>query len=321
MAVETIREFTDSRGIRLGVDREAGVIRGVKLLGLESSNGRTYLKEPVARAIGLYEGAKVNVDHPHDKPDGPRSYGDRMGIVENVRIEQGAGGLRGDFRANPKHALWEQLAWDAEHSPQSVGFSHNIVGKTSTKGGKTVVEEISRVTSVDLVADPATTRGLFEEISHREEDTDVSDTLTLSSLETDYPALVETIEQRAVEKYVNSEGQKERDEALKEALEKVDKYEATAALDKKRRKIDAAIEEAKLPKEAVSDLFRQTLLEAKDAERVKALIEERQELAKPTGQAPRSKEQKPEGASEHKTVSAADFLAEAQEPELEGFNG
>ena len=38
---ETLQEFFDSRGVRMGVDRQAGVIRGVKILGLESRNGRT----------------------------------------------------------------------------------------------------------------------------------------------------------------------------------------------------------------------------------------------------------------------------------------
>jgi hypothetical protein len=74
-----------------------------------------------------------------------------------------AGGLRGDFHFNPKHALAEQLIWDAEHSPENVGFSHNVEARTSRRDGKVVVEEITRVQSVDLVADPATTRGLFEQ--------------------------------------------------------------------------------------------------------------------------------------------------------------
>jgi hypothetical protein len=63
---------------------------------------------------------------------------------------------------NPKHALAEQLAWDAEHNPRNVGFSHNVQAKLSRSEEGTVVEEITRVQSVDLVADPAATEGLFE---------------------------------------------------------------------------------------------------------------------------------------------------------------
>lgn len=159
---ETIQEYV-SAGAGCRVDRGAGVIRGVKILGLESRNRRTYLPEALRRAASLYEGAKVNVNHPKGSPNGPRDYQDRIGLLRNVRLEQADGGLRGDFHFNPKHALAEQLIWDAEHSPENVGFSHNVEARTNPKNGRAVVEEIIRVQSVDLVADPATTRGLFEQ--------------------------------------------------------------------------------------------------------------------------------------------------------------
>ena len=82
------------------------------------------------------------------------------GVIRNVTAQPD--GLYADFHFNPKHALAEQLAWDAEHSPANVGFSHDVQAKTVRRDGKVVVEEISRVESVDLVADPATTDGLFE---------------------------------------------------------------------------------------------------------------------------------------------------------------
>ena len=61
---ETLLEFVDSRGLQLGVEREAGVVRGVKILGLTSRNGRVYPAAVLEQARGLYEGAKVNVNHP-----------------------------------------------------------------------------------------------------------------------------------------------------------------------------------------------------------------------------------------------------------------
>ena len=137
------------------------MIRGVKILGLESRNQRSYLPEALSRAVPLYEGAKVNVNHPKGSPTGPRDYQDRLGTIRNVevRAEQG---LFGDLHFNPRHTLAEQLIWDAEHSPENVGFSHNVEAQTSRRGDRVVVEAITRVQSVDLVADPATTRGLFE---------------------------------------------------------------------------------------------------------------------------------------------------------------
>ena len=204
---ETLQELFDSRGVRMGVDRLAGVIRGVKILGLESRNGRTYLPEALAAAAPLYEGAKVNVNHPKGGPAGPRDYQDRIGVIRAVKA--GGDGLFADFHFNPKHALAEQLLWDAERAPENVGFSHNVEARTTRRGDRVVVEAITRVQSVNLVADPATTRGLFEAQTVAEatpsalrkgtvpfssdENRDSPRPLTLADLKRDYPQLVEVL--------------------------------------------------------------------------------------------------------------------------------
>jgi hypothetical protein len=156
-----LQEYTSVADSPLRIDRRAGVIRGVKLLGPRSRNGRVYQEEALREAVPLYEGAKVNVNHPNGHPAGVRDYRDRIGILRHVRYEEGRG-LFGDLLYNPKHALAEQLAWDAEHLPSNVGLSHNVLARTSSDGSQTIVEAILRVFSVDLVADPATTGGLFE---------------------------------------------------------------------------------------------------------------------------------------------------------------
>lgn len=161
---EPLQEYANSSGVTLRVDRAAGVLRGVKLIGLASLNGRRYRPEALAGAVGLYEGAKVNVNHPRHDPLAPRDYRDRLGVVRQVEFRPGEG-LFGNLHFNPKHALAEQLAWDAEHSPRNVGFSHNVLARLSREGDATIVEAITHVQSVDLVADPAATQGLFEEAS------------------------------------------------------------------------------------------------------------------------------------------------------------
>ncbi len=158
---ETLLEYADSRGVSLAVEREKGVVRGVKILGLASRNGRTYPAATLARACELYEGAKVNVNHPKGSPTGPRDYQDRIGVIRNVRLIAESG-LFGDLHFNPRHGLAAQLEWDAAHAPENVGLSHNVTARTSRQGEQTVVEAITRVVSVDLVADPATTHGLYE---------------------------------------------------------------------------------------------------------------------------------------------------------------
>lgn len=161
---ELLQEFVCSRGLSVGVDRAGSVIRGVKLLGLESRNNRRYLPQALAGAAALYEGAKVNVNHPKGNPLAARDYQDRLGVVRSVVCREGVG-LFGDLHFNPKHALAEQLMWDAEHAPENLGLSHNVTARTTRQGAQVIVEAILQVQSVDLVADPATTRGLFENLS------------------------------------------------------------------------------------------------------------------------------------------------------------
>lgn len=154
------------------VDRENGILRGVKILGSKSKNGRTYTEAAQKKAVGLYEGAKVNFDHP-GKPTDSRKYSDRFGKLQNVEYREGQG-LFGDLKFNPKHSLAEQFCWDAEHSPDSCGLSHNVQAKTSGKPGSLVIESIDKVTAVDVVADPATTNSLRE---HQEQTMNLSEVL------------------------------------------------------------------------------------------------------------------------------------------------
>jgi len=275
---EILQEFVDSRGIAMRVDRQHGVIRGVKILGTESRNGRTYLPEALREAARLYEETKVNVNHPKGDPLGAREYQDRIGVLRNVTLRSGEG-LFADFHFNPKHALAEQLIWDAEHMPENVGFSHNVQARTSRQGDRVVVEAITRVQSVDLVADPATTRGLFEsrpgraEPSHRE-GRDQSD-LTVEDLRKRHPDLVEALvrEQAA-----------ERD-ALRSQVEELT---AANALLEKQLVVRRLLGRFHLPdpdaadgwaKTVVSRRFVESLLAAPDEETIREMIEERARLA------------------------------------------
>jgi hypothetical protein len=160
---ESLREFVTSAGATPTANREDGVIVGCKILGTQSKNPspRNFLYPESTReaAAGLYEGVVCNVDH--HETGSHISYRDRIGAFKNVECRQD--GLYGDFHFNPKHALAEQLCWDAENAPHNLGFSHVADGKINRSNPNApVVEQIKAVESVDLVANPATTRGLFE---------------------------------------------------------------------------------------------------------------------------------------------------------------
>jgi hypothetical protein len=303
---ETLQEFFDSRGVAVRVDRQAGVIRGVKILGLHSRNGRSYLPEALAGAAGLYEEAKVNVNHPKGNPGGPRDYQDRIGVIRNVAVRCGEG-LFADFHFNPKHALAEQLVWDAEHAPENVGFSHNVQAQTRRQGDRLVVEAITKVQGVDLVADPATTRGLFEssggdaagngsdaaaegnsplvaapdsgqsparESGQSPSCSLVQPSLTIDELKRDYPELVEAV-------------CREQADELSRLRAEVERLQVLEAVHEKQLLARRLLREFNLPdpdapdpqaRSIVSDRFLESLLAAESAQAMRELVRERADL-------------------------------------------
>jgi hypothetical protein len=282
---EILVEFVDSGRQRLRVDRELGVIHGVKLLGLVSRNGRSYREAALVEAVGLYEGAKVNVNHPKGHPLSPRDYQDRLGVIRGVKFRAGEG-LFGDLHFNPKHALSEQLVWDAEHAPQNVGLSHNVLARTTRTGDETAVEAISKVQSIDLVADPATTAGLFEhEERPREARGGASaapmggwDRLTLEELRQHRPDLVGELLQ-------------ERDDELEELNRRLDEAATREAAAERSRRITELLVEHGLPlpgddseQSLLSEQFLRTLTTARDDRSLQRLIEERAALVQAAGQ-------------------------------------
>jgi hypothetical protein len=141
----------------IDVDEVNGILKNVKISGLVSANGYGY--ELAAYKPELYEGVKSYVDHA--KKTGGRSTRDAFGWFENVKITPE--GPRGDYHLiNPKSELSVSLMRAAKVNPAFYGFSHHAQGNKVMRNGKPMVESISKVHSVDLVDDPATTHGLNE---------------------------------------------------------------------------------------------------------------------------------------------------------------
>jgi hypothetical protein len=308
---EALQEYVHSGSHELRVDREAGIIRGVKLLGLASRNGRRYRESALEGAVSLYEGAKVNINHPKGHPLSPRDYQDRLGVVRGVEFRAGEG-LFGDLHFNPKHALSEQLVWDAEHAPQNVGMSHNVLARTSRNGNDTIVEAITKVQSIDLVADPATTSGLYEHLQSQE--------LRVKSQEPERGSSCPALDSRllSLDSLTLEHLRRHRPDLLREA-----EREFAPQLDELRRQLDEAVaheqasqrrqricellQEHGLPLPAsddssrriVSDEFVEALMRAVDEPAVRRLVRERAELVRcasrwtpePPGRRPRSKDQ------------------------------
>lgn len=184
-----ICEVTERLGSDLppnSVDRAAKVIRGVKVLGLESRNsGRVlgldqrefgdavgkpygYDEAAVKAAIPLYEGCAVNVDHPASEMDatgrrvikGGRGVMERFGRLKNVRFDKG---LVADLEYLESHPAAQTILETAERMPEQIAMSHHATWRYELRGGRAVATEARSVHSVDLIGErPGTTSTLFE---------------------------------------------------------------------------------------------------------------------------------------------------------------
>lgn len=149
------------RSAKLQVDAEESIIRGVKILGTESSNGRRYTKQALVEAQERYEGITVNVNHPAGEPDSQRDSQDALGQLTNIQLRED--GLYGDLVLLKSHPMAERLLEAATRMPRLFGLSHNAAGEGRTEAdGTFVVEHLTEVRSVDVVTNPATTKGLLE---------------------------------------------------------------------------------------------------------------------------------------------------------------
>ncbi len=158
--------FTDSSRI----DKDAGIIRDVKILGRRSKNLREYSDRAFKECAKMYEGIDVNLSHPgkgsnvdeHGNPPVEQGFG----WLESVRVTED--GVYGNLHYLKSHPHAPMVIEAAERNPKRFGLSHNARGEVKRFGNKQVVESMVSVRSVDIVQNPATTNSLFESEEIRE---------------------------------------------------------------------------------------------------------------------------------------------------------
>ena len=273
-----LTEYTHPLTHSSRVDRDSGIIHDVLILGTQSANGRTYTADALIAAVHLYEGVPVYIDH---QPDGRRSYRDKIGRLTNVQYRDG--GLRGDLHINPAHPAAQQLLWDAEHHPSAVGLSHDAQGRIVRRDGHVVVEAIDSVRSVDLVAEPATTRSLFEDrdmpvtdvspaaqtasqdATHPDPLDALYQSLTLEDLQAKRPDLLDALRKQAQSEIATPmQGLRQQ---LDDLRSKLDEY-MTA------EQAEQQMAEARLDPTRVPPRLRESIRRERDRTRRAALIEE-----------------------------------------------
>ena len=225
----------------LQINRDEGVIKGVKVLGSVSRNNRTYSPKALSDAAGLYEGVRVYLGHD------TRLYQDCVGSIHNTAVVGDS--VYGDLRLKQAHYLYEPIMADAAASPESLALSHEVNAGdyeyTEVSEGMRI-DSISKVDAVAIVVDGGTCKSLLEEITPVEK----TKLKNVDELKAAHPELVEELLGQAQEAQKDNEKAArliaERDEALSQVAalqEKLDDIEAAKTLQERKEAIHAEARE------------------------------------------------------------------------------
>lgn len=288
------------------LDKEAHKIFGVAILRPTSSNatfrdakGRKYLPKALESVARLVNGAKVYVDHPTEQEmkerSGVRSMRDLLGFFENGRVDD-KGTVRGDLEYLASHSAWFEPV--VEQMADKVGNSIHAYGETHLDKSDMMeaVEDIRMLASVDLVTEPGSTSNLYEARKEEEDEETIEEgdqmdfeNLNLKDLNEQRPDLIKELTEQITAKVKTELDEAKTVENLKAEVtqlkeekkkleEKNDEYKLKEQVAEKEQKILASIEESKIDKQFVSEIFMQSLRSAKDDEEIKKMLEDRKKI-------------------------------------------
>ncbi len=171
-------------------------------------------------------------------------------------------------------------------------MSHNVLARTKQQGNDTVVEAITKVQSIDLVADPATTDGLYEhagglekagtggKVSASDSNVCTIETITLEQLRCERPELICEIENAY-------------EAQLDQVRRRLDEMVAKEEVSRRRERMLQLLQEFDLPlpesrdaaaRRIVSDEFLESLMRAPSDAELRSLVESRAVLIRSASQ-------------------------------------
>lgn len=262
------------------IDKEKSIINRVALLSSISANKREYTEGCLAGSVSLLEGAKCYADH--DLSGKTRGVRDLIGIYRGV-VHEGKKVFGNLHLLNDGGEMSKRMLAIVEQMPEIVGNSISARGRYHVTDGKDIVEELTKVNSVDIVTNPATTSSLFESIEPiKEEEENNMDLKNLQKdeLKTARPDLYAKIVQ---------EGADSRNKEVKDLKEANDLFEVKEKITKKKEKVVEILKEEKIAEDLVTEIFMETLVavpntdEKLHEETIKKLIADRKKVGKSTG--------------------------------------
>ena len=230
------------------------VVSGVSVLGPTSKNKRRYSIEVQKESLSVFEGAKAYLNHPAGREMGDsRRVQDLIGEHKNLRVS-------GDRTFSDLHLIDNQTTREhvvpiIKQKPHLVGNSIVVRGVSErAKDGWEDVTKILEVRSIDVVAEPATTNGLYESENVRsEEDMELKD-LTAEELLAKRPDLAKAIldgtkeKQENEQKFASLESQvAEQKKLLQERDAEIAATKAEREASEKKVKIESLLVGAKIP--------------------------------------------------------------------------
>jgi uncharacterized protein YggU (UPF0235/DUF167 family) len=256
------------------------IIEGMALLGAKSKNNRNYPDDTRKKAIGLFEGIKAYCNHPKKgDEDEPRAVQELIGRHRNVRFDEGASMVRSDLHLSPTRLVKDYIIPHIRSNPSIIGNSISAAGKIADDG---TVMEITKARSVDLVAEPATTSGIYESTQKNvDKNTKGEKTMKVDLKEVmeDEEAMAALREHFEEEFEVESSvaNLKGENSELKEQLAAYKMKEQVVAV---KEEIDGILTEAKLPEDTKKDPELRAILEsAKDKDARKAIVSRMEKVA------------------------------------------
>lgn len=282
------------------MDPDTQVIKNVAILretsvnhALPGATGRRYSEGARQTVVSLVEGAKAYIDHATRdelaQRDGVRSVRDIFGYYAGGRIDE-QGTVRGDLHYLPNHAEWlEPLV---ESMADKIGNSIHATGDLvfDKESSNEIVESISGLQSIDLVTQPGSTRSLTEAAVDEDDDENQTEEtesmeITLQTLKSERPDLIEAITAEVVAN-LNEQDEtetlrtqvSEANAKLGDALKCIDDFEVKEAVTVKEAKIITMLDESKLPKESITEAFKESLRKCSTDDEIGQQIADRQKL-------------------------------------------
>ena len=279
------------------IDKETRIISNVAIMRASTPNvyiggtkGTNFTEGFRRQVANFLNGTKAYCDHTSQeiktKTGGVRSSKDVIGFYENAKLDPD-GIVRGDL-----HYLSSESAWlepRIEEMADKFGLSIDASGIMEFNQETEMADavECTQLKSVDLVTEPGSTVNIFESKTEEHEEEEIMELskTTLAELLESRPDLVATIKESATKDLTDKgeiETMKTEVEKLTEANKaqaaKLDEYQVAEKLADKTEAVDKLIVESKIPEDGITEVFKSTLMEAKDDEARKALIEDRKAL-------------------------------------------